>query len=160
MDTPAPSGATFSEDRIYRYALWRRWPGDGRGICIFIGLNPSTANELDDDPTIRRCIGYAKMWGFQELRMLNLFAYRSTDPKKMLAHRDPIGPENDYYISHHIMCASLVIAAWGMRGDHLYRGAAVRAKYRGKLRVLGLTKHRQPLHPLYLPKSLEPVAWN
>ena len=86
--TPQPQNktATFSECRKYRYTLWRRWDGlFASGYAMFIGLNPSTADETNDDPTIRRCIGYARDWGYGGLCMTNLFAFRATLPKNMKA---------------------------------------------------------------------------
>jgi len=87
------SGATFSTDRVYRYALWRVWDAALPSFVV-IGLNPSTADETENDPTIRRCIGFAKREGCGGLVMLNLFAVRATDPRVMMAHPEPIGPDN------------------------------------------------------------------
>lgn len=95
----------FSEDRAFRYTLWREWDVDsltgcaddlphGHQFAQFIGLNPSTADETRDDPTIRRCIGFAKLWGYGALCMTNLFAFRATKPRDMRQAADPIGPEN------------------------------------------------------------------
>ncbi len=92
------SGATFSQCRTWRYALWRRWDSS-KSPLIVIGLNPSTADERQDDPTIRRCINLAKREGCGSYVMLNLFAFRARDPKVMKAHAEPIGPENDVAIA-------------------------------------------------------------
>ena len=92
-------GARFSVDRKYRYALWRHWNGNKeRNYVAFVGLNPSTADEKTDDPTIRRCMGFARSWGFNGIWMINAFAFRATKPKDMKAAIDPIGPDNDYAI--------------------------------------------------------------
>ena len=96
MIAPAPTlidhGAEFSADRVYRYRLWRRWAAGP--MLVVIALNPSTADEAQDDPTIRRCLGYARDWGFAGLRMLNLFAFRATAPVVMMRAADPVGPDN------------------------------------------------------------------
>lgn len=114
------SGAIFSADRLYRYTLTRRW--DGRPMMAWIGLNPSTADETEDDPTIRRCTGFAKAWGYGGMVMLNLFAYRATDPKEMMCTaliRDPIGnPRNDELIQRVVWAeTALAVAAGGGRTE-------------------------------------------
>ena len=86
------SSATFSHCRKYRYTLWRNWAGlmpTGKGYAMFVGLNPSTADETNDDPTIRRCIAFAKAWGYDALCMTNIFAFRATNPMVMLAQPAP-----------------------------------------------------------------------
>ncbi len=151
------STALFSPCRTYRYDLWREWIG-GDGYAMFVGLNPSTAGESNDDPTIRRCIDFAKSWGFSALCMTNLFAFRATLPEAMKAASDPVGPGNDQRLLEAAQSAGLVIAAWGTNGAHLGRAAAVR-RMLPSLHYLRLTKGGQPGHPLYLPKTLRPVAW-
>ena len=153
----------FSEDRVYRYYLKRTWgrnldPTEDEGMAVFIGLNPSTADESKDDPTIRRCIGFAKEWGYSSLCMLNLFAYRATNPKNMLAHPFPIGALNDEVIEATIKQSDLVVAAWGNLGAHLNRDVDIKHMTRN-LYHLGLTKSGQPKHPLYLPGNLKPELW-
>lgn len=148
----------LSNCRQYRYSLWREWIG-GDGFAMFVGLNPSTADETNDDPTIRRCIGFAKEWGFAGLCMTNLFAFRATDPSDMLRAVDPIGPENDSYLQGVAMHAGVVVAAWGTNGTHLGRDIAVRQMI-PSLKILKLTKDGHPGHPLYLPKTLLPVPWD
>lgn len=150
--------ASFSPCRQYRYALFRCWNG-GQGTVNFIGLNPSTADETLDDPTIRRCIGYARAWGYSSLRMLNLFAYRATDPKRMMAVHDPVGDENDDYIKAAIGVTACSVAAWGNGGWYRGRGPFIADIYRGRLKMLRLTKQDHPAHPLYLPKHLTPQDW-
>lgn len=148
--------ASFSECRTYRYTLTRQW-GEGRPV-VFIGLNPSTADESADDPTIRRCVGYATGWGYKGLVMVNLFAYRATDPKIMAQAHDPIGPANDTILEATCAEAALVVAAWGVGGSLQRRDARVKAMI-SDLHVLRLTKDGHPGHPLYLPKCLVPVPW-
>ena len=151
------NGALLSPCRTYRYDLWRTWLG-GEGYAMFVGLNPSTADETQDDPTIRRCIAFAKAWGYAGLCMTNLFAFRATDPRDMIVANDPIGPQNDEILRAHANGSGVVVAAWGVHGTLLQRDKAVRTML-PKLHYLRLTKDGHPGHPLYLPKTLEPVAW-
>ena len=116
--------AKLSECRQYRYALWRTWD-DSKPYAMFVGLNPSTADETDDDPTIRRCIVFAKDWGYGGLCMANLFAYRATDPSNMFSAQDPIGPQNDVWLERLAKDAGIVVAAWGNHGGHLGRSKIV-----------------------------------
>lgn len=155
------ASADFSPCRHYRYALWRHSGGlaaTGNGYAMFIALNPSTADEMQDDPTIRRCIAYAKTWGYDGLCMANLFAWRATDPREMLAQVDPVGAENDWYLRTLAETAGVVVAAWGVHGTHRGRADDVRAML-PRLHYLRLTKGGHPGHPLYLPKTLRPVPW-
>lgn len=148
---------TFSPCRHYRYTLWREWIG-GKGYAMFVGLNPSTADEARDDPTVRRCISYAKQWGYAALCMTNLFAYRATDPAVMLASASPVGPENDAHLIRCAELAGIVVAAWGCDGGHMDRAAKVCALL-PDLHYLWLTKGGHPGHPLYLPSRLRPTLW-
>ena len=146
-------GAQFSDDRRYRYALWRTW-SEGDGHVLFIGLNPSTADETQDDPTIRRCIGFAKQWGFGGLYMLNIFAYRATKVQDLKKADDPIGPENIHYLDMYFDRAGCNVACWGSQGIYRNQGIAVVNRFgRENLFCFGLTKNGQPKHPLYLPKT-------
>jgi hypothetical protein len=147
------SVATFSPCRTYRYSLWRRW-GAGSYV-MFIGLNPSTADEVNDDPTIRRCIRFAKDWGHSGLCMTNLFAFRATDPRDMKAASDPVGARNDQTLLSIARNASVVVAAWGAHGGHLKRSAQVESLI-GSLHALKLTQDGSPSHTLYLPSSFRP----
>ena len=151
------NGATLSPCRTYRYDLWRTWIG-GNGYAMFVGLNPSTADETQDDPTIRRCIAFAKSWGYAGLCMTNLFAFRATNPGDMKRAADPIGPQNDYVLKERASRAGIVIAAWGRHGTHKDRAWWVRMML-PQLHYLRLTKDGHPGHPLYLPKELVPVEW-
>lgn len=157
--------AEFDATRKYRYRLDRDWTGDAsRGRVAWIMLNPSTADEQQDDPTIRRCVGFSKAWGYGRLTILNLFALRSTDPSKLRDAADPIGPRNDATILSAIAGADIVVAAWG--NTHLKLGAGCNARHVRMLTLLdavnhlGLTKDGQPRHPLYLRGDLKPMWWN
>lgn len=149
--------AVLSEDNKYRYILSRAW-GPGPHVT-FIGLNPSTADATTDDPTIRRCIGFAKSWGAGSLVMVNLFAFRSTDPQNLLTTADPIGPENDHWLDVGLKDAEIVVAAWGTRGGLLGRAEAVRHKYHGRLSALKITNSGMPGHPLYIPATARPIPY-
>ena len=143
--------AAFSNDRKYRYALWRWWAR--RPFAMFIGLNPSTADETNDDPTIRRCVGFASRWDYGGIIMTNLFAVRATDPREMMQDPEPIGPDNDTWILKLSKQAGIIIAAWGARGGHLHRDKAV-CNLLSNLKCLGITKDGYPRHPLYLRKDI------
>jgi hypothetical protein len=159
MSASAAHGALFSPDRVHRYRLWRTL-GSGTRRIAFIGLNPSVADEERNDPTVSRCIGFAREWGFSRFEMLNAFAFVATDPKDMLAAADPVGPENDEWLRRIAGQVDLVVAAWGTYGTHLGRGEQVRGLLGGvRLQHLGLTKGGHPRHPLRLPAGLRPVEW-
>lgn len=151
---------TFSEDRIYRYTLWRDWDIDSITGCApnefvqFIGLNPSTADETRDDPTIRRCRGFAQVWGFGAMCMTNLFAFRATSPKVMKAAPNSIGPDNDSWLSRISSSAGLVIACWGRDGEFMNRDNEVLNIVPS---VYQIGPAGYPRHPLYLPRGLKPV---
>ncbi len=106
------SGATFSECGRYRYRLWRGW-GNPEDRCVFVGVNPSTADDTTDDPTIRKCVGFARRWGYGALDMVNLFAWRDTDQRGLLHADDPVGEENDCRILQAFDGASRIVLAWG-----------------------------------------------
>ena len=151
--------ASFSPCRTWRYSLARELaPQTGEGTVVFIGLNPSTADESRDDPTIRRCIGFARRWGFARLEVLNLFAFRTAKPAALLAADDPVGPENDSTIAEVLGGADLVICAWGAFPNS-GRAADVLPLVAAP-HCLGTTKNGSPRHPLYLPASTEPRRWS
>lgn len=125
---------------------------------MFVGLNPSTADETTDDPTVRRCIAYAQDWGYGALCMTNLFAFRATRPEDLKAAAEPVGPENDRFLLRHAARAEIVVAARGNHGAYLGREARVRALITD-LDCLRRTGGGHPGHPLYLPKTLRPVPW-
>lgn len=150
--------AYFDEDKIYRYLLYRKWGPSTKKIA-WIMLNPSTADETLDDPTIRRCIGFAKQFDADELDIVNLFAYRSTNPKNLYTAEDPIGKENDSYILKSLESSSIIILGWGNHGKLLNRSDEVVSKllkpYRDKVFALKVLKNGEPGHPLYIPYSAE-----
>lgn len=150
-ETEMSKGAVISACQQYRYKLWRTWDKD-KPIVLFIGLNPSTADAELDDPTIRRCIGFAKAWGCGGLIMANLFAYRATEPKDMKNAYDAIGPDNDEWLRKCATDANIIVAAWGAHGGHLNRNLSVIHDIKG-MRCLGKTKDGHPKHPLYLASS-------
>ena len=148
--------AIISECGKYRYEL-RRKLSEHPGKVLFVMLNPSTADASVDDPTIRRCMGYAKDWGYGELIVCNLFAYRATKPDKLKSVGDPDGPFNEHYLRSAILEADLIICAWGINGQgkgrefiHYWPSRAYGLHY------LELSKNGTPKHPLYLKKALKP----
>lgn len=153
-----PRQTILSPDRAYRYQLWREWPS-GEGYALFIGLNPSTADEIDDDNTIRKCIKYAKKFGYQALCMANLFAFRATQPKDMLAASDPIGEDNDRHLMDLAEGAGVIIAAWGAHGSHRGRDRQVMDLIQKPMCCLGLTADGLPRHPLYMRDDQELVSF-
>lgn len=160
-DDEVTSGAEFSACGKYRYSLWRRWNWNGHANNVmFIGLNPSTADESKDDPTVRRCIRFAKDWCYDGLIMMNAFAFRSTDPKGMFAASDPIGPQNDEALAYQRTRAGLIIAAWGVNCTKARELDVCRVI--GKtVHCLGRTKEGRPRHPLYVKADVKPeVFWS
>lgn len=154
--------AKISDCGKYRYSLYRGWD-DLKPLCTFIMLNPSTADAENDDPTIRRCINYAKDWGYGGLLVLNLFAYRATDPQELKEVDDPIGPGNDKHIKDEVWATihfgGIVVCAWGTHGALNQRGAFIEQMFKGmgvRPFCLKETKSGFPSHPLYLAKSLQP----
>lgn len=157
----AVSDATYSPCENYRYQLTRVWDSEGKKVS-FVMLNPSTATEVQNDPTVERCERRARALGYGAFRVTNIFAWRDTDPRKMRAATDPVGPANDQAILDACTWADDVIAAWGTHGEHLDRGPAVAAilhTQKTPVYHLGLTKAGHPKHPLYLPYSAQPILW-
>ena len=152
--------AEISPCGAYRYSLGRCW--EQTSPVNFVMLNPSTADADIDDPTIRRCIGFAKAWGYGSIVVTNLFAFRATDPADMAKAADPIGPENDRRIVECAMASALVVCAWGAHRTIARRAATVLGLIRESDKtpmVLRTTKDGHPCHPLYLPADLSPVEW-
>lgn len=156
--------ATFSPCRTYRYALTRRWDTTWP-MAVFIMLNPSTADAFTVDPTIRRCINFARSWHAGGLTVVNLFALRSTDPKALYPHLDPVGADNDQVITDVLTAAEPigpVIVAWGQHGAlHGRDRQAAQLLRRHDITplCLGLTKHGHPRHPLYVRGDTATVAY-
>ena len=116
--------AVFSDCRTFRYALSRVWDSAAQKV-LFIGLNPSRADEKNDDPTIRRCVGFAKDWGFGGFTIVNLFAYCSHDSKDLYKVDNPVGPENDQMLASHIAENEKIVLIWGNNGHYLDRSQKV-----------------------------------
>jgi len=157
----AQSTAAYSDCEQYRYMLTRVWDTTAKRV-LFIMLNPSTATEIQNDPTVERCERRARALGFGAFRVTNIFAWRDTDPKAMRAALDPVGPENDVAILESMPWADQVIAAWGSHGAHRNRGAEVAGLLRDTGQPvfhLGLTKAGHPKHPLYIGYSEAPRPW-
>lgn len=152
--------AVFSPDRNYRYELRRRW-GVGPAV-LFVGVNPSKAGEQEDDPTVRRMVGFARRWGFQAITVANLYALVSTDPKNMLRHRDPVGRLNDQALTALVQESATdrgrVVACWGLaaalRRDRIWDVLRLLTA-RNDVYCLGRTtgKFAEPRHPLRLAYS-------
>ncbi len=157
-------GAIFGPGRVHRYWLWRVWE-PGKRCLVFIGLNPSTADETKNDPTVERMERRARSMGYGGLIVVNIFAFRATDPKDMIASADPIGQFNDEAITRAVYdYAGLTVAGWGAHGVRSERGRAVKQLLLDhhldyNLAHLGLTKSGQPKHPLYISYETAPVAW-
>ena len=142
--------ALFDPARTYRYLLEHRW--GTAAPMVFVMLNPSTADATRDDPTLRRCLRFARRDGRGGLIVVNLFALRATDPAALAAHPDPVGPDNDQILCAAIGRGTPVIAAWGTHGAlHARDQAVLRLLAPARLSCLGRTAHGQPRHPLYQP---------
>ena len=154
------SGAVFSQCRTYRYLLWRVWDMSTYPT-VFIMLNPSTATEQKLDPTVRRCVYFAKKWGCGGLIVANAFALRATDPKVLRLMHEPVGPHNDQYLTMLAENFPIIVAAWGVHCRIRGRAQVVRdlVSAHTKLHCLGLTKDGDPCHPLYLRNDLKPFVY-
>ena len=147
---------TFSPDRRHRYSLDHLLPEPApeprrASLVMWIGLNPSTADENQLDPTLRRIAAFSRREGFGGFVMTNLFAFRATRPADMMAARDPVGPDNDRILARTARRCELVVAAWGAHGDFENRAERVRRLLRGARVVhLGCTQGGHPRHPLYV----------
>jgi hypothetical protein len=169
--------AVISDDGKYRYILSRSWltrlpygEKSYKGSVLWIMLNPSTADEFSDDATIRKCRGFTLRWGYTSLVVVNLFAFRATQPKDLKLATDPYGPRNADFVAGAIAQAPLIIAAWGNHGGKDGDEMQVRLNHleTKRVRCLGATKSRQPKHPLmlsydterealpYVPRSFDP----
>ncbi len=155
--------AAFSPDRAYRYWLGAELADRG-GVCMFLMLNPSRADETRSDATITRCKRFAKGWGFGTLWVCNLFALRSPSPRALAESADPVGAANDAVTLERAESCDAIICAWGNRGELMGRADAVLRMLDarglgGKLRCIGLTKRGNPKHPLYLRADTQPTRW-
>jgi hypothetical protein len=166
--------AVFSPCGKFRYTLWRHLPGslgldgngkDHRAYVQFIGLNPSTADNINNDRTINKLIMFAGRWGYHWMLMTNLFAYRTKDPKIMKAHpgaKSPIGIDNFRYVVNHARKADLVVCCWGNGGAHLHQAGVMRAALAAanvKLKCFRVTSTGEPEHPLYLKNSIDMIDY-
>jgi hypothetical protein len=151
------NGATFSDCRNYRYALWRIWDYDKPRI-MFIGLNPSTADETQNDPTIRRVIGFAKDWGYGGIYMCNLFAIVSTDPAILKMCTDPIG-DNDHHLLKYADLSKDILFGWGNFKEAVDRVKYVSGLFPNAL-CLGKNQNGTPKHPLYIAAKTTPISFN
>lgn len=149
--------ASFSPDRAHRYALTRAW-GHGPQVT-FVLLNPSTADESSDDPTIRRCIRFARDWGYAGLELVNLYAFRATKPKDLWKAVDPIGPENDLHLAEAARRSEILVAAWGSNAKQARVDEVLSLPGFDNLTCLHVTKRGHPGHPLYLRSELQPRPW-
>jgi hypothetical protein len=155
--------AWLSPDRRYRFSFSRQWgdEGDMAGVCCFVLLNPSTADATRGDPTLRRCVGFARRWRYLGLVIVNLFALRTPDPRELVTADDPIGHGNDEAIRAAARRAALVVIGWGSGGQYQGRGAHVRQLLLEdgiQLRQLGVTGAGEPRHPLYIRADQELVS--
>lgn len=158
---PVECSAVISDCGLYRYELRRVWDPTGP-LLEFVMLNPSTADASTDDPTIRRCIGFAKRWGYGGIVVRNLYALRATNPEVLLNYSgDAYGPRNDRYIADDV--ADCTIVAWGAHAATLSERAIavieVLGFFRPRLFCLGTNANGSPKHPLYVPASRTPVIW-
>lgn len=153
----AESGAVFDLSGRYRYFLWRRWEA-GLPVVGFVMLNPNSADAERADPTIRRCVGFARGWGYGGIVAVNVFALRAASPSELRQVADPRGPENDGFVELAARLSDLVVAAWGNHADSVACGS-VCALLPSGTRCLGLTKRNQPRHPLYVRGSSTTVPF-
>lgn len=160
-------GATFSPCSAYRYRLWRIWD-QHLPLCAFVMLNPSTADAEQDDPTIRRCLGFARRWGYGGLFVVNLFAFRATKPIDLRAAVQPIGQENDQHLHGTAKTCARIVVAWGTscrwRGMPS-RDRVVLVTLRGPrpnsepIMCLGKTARGFPKHPIYVKGGTKPTPY-
>ena len=151
--------AVLSHDRQYRYRLDRVWLPPGTFRVMWVMLNPSSADELTDDHTIRRCMALSDSWGYSGLAVANLFSLRSTDPNHLLAHPDPVGPENDRYLREMAEEFDVIVAAWGssLARSQLFvqREREVKDILRGKMSCMEITAKGNPKHPSRIRSDVE-----
>ncbi|SRR5579884_90449 len=147
------SGAVFDASGRYRYLLWRRWRREQR-LLTFVMLNPSAADETVDDPTIRRCAGFARDAGFAGIRVVNLFAFRTSEPRSLRGLSEPADARNVSFLESALSEPGPVCAAWGNNGWPHAARLTERLRHRPDTHCLGRTKQGQPKHPLYLARTV------
>lgn len=157
LDLSITNGAIFSDDRRYRYALWRVW-NPRQPLLMIIGLNPSVANERKDDPTITRGIVRADRNGFGGLLMGNLYAFVSTDPKSLVSNGDSVGEFTDYYLKQMVLLSDRQLCGWGSFKPVVKRASIVLAMLK-KPYCLGTNSDGQPKHPLYIGYQVPMVEY-
>jgi hypothetical protein len=152
----------FSPCRRYRYVLhYGCQKPDPAKLVMFIGLNPSTADETGLDATLRRVRRFAFDWGYNSFIILNLFGYRTIDPRELKKITDPVGPENDYWIEESAPKAELIVVAWGTLGSFCDRAETVSGRLSTrKLCCVGVTRDGSPRHPLYVRSDAQPMPWH
>jgi hypothetical protein len=156
----ANAGATLDPTRTYRYVLWREFTLEPKTVALWVMLNPSTADEYVNDPTIRRVRAFSLAWGFDACRIVNLFAYRSTDPDVLPKIADPVGPDNDRIIRLEAQAATKIIVAWGKNGALHGRSRHVRGLLAPfECWCFGTCENGEPKHPLYQHSSSQLVRW-
>jgi hypothetical protein len=148
----------YSPCDAYRYGLSRVWDA-GQPSLLFIMLNPSTADEHRNDPTVARCETRARRMGFGAVMIANLFAFRATRPADLKLAQEPNGPENDAVLAHWSGVADMTVAAWGVHGSHLDRAGQLAIQLPERTFHLGLTKAGHPRHPLYVSFDTQVVKW-
>lgn len=153
------SKARFSKNKCHRYFLERCWNKKKPALMI-IGLNPSTADAINNDPTVARCINFGKTWGYGRIYMMNIFAYRATNPIIMKAAKNPIGKENDKWLVRVAARSDMILAAWGNHGFYLDRDIQIITLLK-KYKLFCLDKNVTgcPKHPLYCKQSLKPKPY-
>ena len=154
----------MSRNKRYRYWLEAKVSDHDGQVCMFLMLNPSTADRTNSDPTMNACKRFANDWEYGTMRVCNLFALRSPYPRTLMESVDPVGPENDGWIVRSARDADVIVCAWGNHGSHLDRDSRVLRMLEdegqsGKLRHLGLTKRGQPRHPLRLRADTVPTQF-
>lgn len=163
-ETDVIASAVISECGKYRYSLSRVWD-ETKGRVLFIMLNPSTADAEKNDPTIRRCIGFAKKWGYGGIYVVNLFSFRATNPKELLKAPFVVGIENEKWFRRMSSISNIAICAWGngaivdklqKRLDHNWKPLSW---INIPLHYLELSKDGTPKHPLYLSQDLNPIPY-
>ena len=147
----------FSKCKRYRYSLGRSW-SEGSGKAVFIGLNPSTADQRTDDPTIKRCVSFAHAWGCSSMEKVNLVAFCATKSEDLKRHAKPICRNNDRWIAMAISKANLSIACWRNHGEFLQRSDKIHHRY-PTLLCLGINPSGAPKHPLYIKAMQTPFAY-